>query len=734
MRYSIAGSEDMDITTVMAAPFQIPGSAILEEEFDYEDDEEDFDDGEDMDMDVTQAIQGGFARKRSLSMAGRRQSQIPNDTEEGDQSRSDIGNESMQSVQSEGNSELSQPMEFTVPLGQSLRPAQKDDAWLALKQMTHSGGEPAEDETSYEEDTSRADDGDMQLDDAMARLRRARDSLSLGATASAHQDEPQDDSFTSEEDSLDMDDDIDAGDKTLNLSTMLGRPSIGGASRMSMGYESNMDESEVYGNIVASRLSLAPNFQSSHTSAPAAATEAAPATAPKPRPSLVFQPPPANVSTPAAVAPPRKSVAFNPPSPSKTANPSTSTPSKQKPKPSFSAAFAPPVSKPSPKKPSAAADSELPPAKRPRASAVEEFDASYIDQPSPAKRQALASTGNTSDASDAVARPSPAKKLGFQPRASIATATVQAQAEPAARSSSLRRPSGYFAKRKSLAVSFNVESDNTAAPASSSAAANPPKKTFGIGKGRASMGSASTDAWKRFDKSAPTPTAASVAPSFKGKEVEVVVEEEDDTEDLAEAEPEPMHQTSASPRASPAPMDIEEADERAVIPEIREPSPEAGAPLEEDNEADPELSGDMDLDNAATQQWRQGVEQEYEEQEEVVCLASRLSALYWSSISHLFTLAFNICCTILLDHRHQVHGRADRSAAVNTPRASANAPTPKPSRHPSIRICHRNGHRYSPAGFVFTSGQGSRSVDGKEQGRVCAGGGGGCDSDPGAVR
>jgi kinetochore protein Spc7/SPC105 len=107
----------MDMTTVMnPGNYPATGSAILDEEFDY-DDNIDNDD-----MDITEAIQGNFARKRSSSIGRRSLSRLQSPSETDDEvneSRSDHTNESMQSSASD---EQSLSMEFTVPLGQSLHP------------------------------------------------------------------------------------------------------------------------------------------------------------------------------------------------------------------------------------------------------------------------------------------------------------------------------------------------------------------------------------------------------------------------------------------------------------------------------------------------------------------------------------------------------------------------------------------------------------------------------------
>jgi kinetochore protein Spc7/SPC105 len=114
------------------------GSAILHEDFGEYDDENYYDNN---DMDVTAVMNGDFARKRSLSLGIRQAlAQIPSiPSDDADRSQSDIGNES---TQSDVTLEQPQAMEVTVPLGQSLRPADQNQAWLALKQATHSNIEP----------------------------------------------------------------------------------------------------------------------------------------------------------------------------------------------------------------------------------------------------------------------------------------------------------------------------------------------------------------------------------------------------------------------------------------------------------------------------------------------------------------------------------------------------------------------------------------------------------------
>jgi kinetochore protein Spc7/SPC105 len=505
-------------------------------------------------------------------------------------------------------------MDFLVPLGQSLRPAEKDEAWLALKKVTHSGNDPSEPEPSSEDMPHEHGDEDMNLDDAMARLKRARDSMSLSQTQEAHDD--HDDSFTSTENSFE--DEFDAN-KTLNLSRVLGRPSVG-TSRMSMGYQdSNMDESEVYGNIVAARQSLAPQPRPSE-----------PLQAPK---SSVFQPPaPQNNNldaeqfTSQSAKPPAttSSTAFaftlRAPSPTKTSN----TPSKTKPKPTFSAAFAPPVARPSPKKPESSSASRPSLAKRPRPSNQDEIDMD-VDKPSPAKRQALAGkwlgaaepaneeSPTPAPATKTVPKPkplSPSKKAPFQ---SSGTASAESTSRPP---SALRRPSGYFAKRKSLAVGFSAPPTNEPTPSVTVS----PKKKSGIGMGRASMGSGASDAWARFNKAA----GSGVSEKALGKQKSSGKE--------AEAEAcvrESARQSSASPsptRGSPAPAQ-RGATQQTFQQDERSPSPEVPSLAESNDDVldvqdNGDHSGKMEIDVDATRQWREGVEPaKYDEEDDTVSLS-----------------------------------------------------------------------------------------------------------------
>ena len=576
-RYSLAQSEDMDLTSVIPGTFQPGGSAILDEDFgDYNDD-----------MDVTEVIRGDFARKRSLSLGIRQPlAQIPSIpapiSDDADRSQSDIGNES---IQSDATSEQSQAMEFTVPLGQSLRPADQNQAWLALKQATHSGNNSSEAELSS--------DDEMNLDDAMSRLKRARDSM-LAQPNIGQNEEPQDGSFTSTNDSFE-----DDGNKTINLSQALGRASMGqGDSRLSMGYQdSDMDESEVYGAIALAkrtpRQSMAPSTSVVQPPAPQ-----------QPPKFLVFRPPPSNEVSKQPVAsnssdkvtvPVPFSFTSQVPLSSKSNPPSTDTPSKIKPKPTFSAAFAPPVSRPSPKKATTSMEPHSSPNKRPR-SIIDDVENQDVDKPSPPKRQVLSGkslAGPTSTLQPSNHKPkplSPSKKAPFQ-------LPSPAAPDPTSRpSSASKRPSGYYAKRKSLVVGFIAPPSNAT---STAAAPVSPKKKPGIGLGRASLGSGPSNAWARFNKD---------AEQVVGSTSKVEKEPEADREAAREASsPIP---TGSSPNSNSPKTQVE-------LEELVTEPTQMAEPLDVE-----EPSRTMGIDIDATQQWREGVQQDDQYEEDAVCSKS----------------------------------------------------------------------------------------------------------------
>ncbi|KAK2462013.1 hypothetical protein APHAL10511_006476 [Amanita phalloides] len=449
VRFSMGPSaEDMDLTSVgpvhFAAQDDLDESAIMDE---------DLEGGSLDDMDGTDVIDNALKRRRSSVAAGL-------STHSADDNDMSITDDGYPSDDMERSRE--QDMEFTIPINRPLRPAEQDEAWLALRRMTHSGSENA-----YEQE---AETSDQSI------------SFNYDTREDSYQDGP----------SHDMDD----AEHTINISKVLGWPSqTGNDSQMSTGDESIMEESDVYG---------LPAPESRSTPQPSTSTEPRHEQGENPpsRPSS-FQTPSTSPSShsqgtngEAAQSvfplPDSRPFTFTAPRPNETR---TASPSKIPIfKPSFTAAFAPPVAKPTPRKVTAhASPSKIPsPNKRPRQvdddGSTGEANMS-IDVPSPAKRQAMANkwpgskNTPTDAASHSMPKPlSPSKKAPFQ-RASSTT--------------SLRRPSGYFSRRKSLAIGATSQPGNDTVSNSSRVSTG---AKAGLGFRRASVGSGSADALQQFDK------------------------------------------------------------------------------------------------------------------------------------------------------------------------------------------------------------------------------------------
>ncbi|KAJ7293774.1 Spc7 kinetochore protein-domain-containing protein [Mycena rebaudengoi] len=568
------GSDDMDLTMSGSDAFlfasQANGSALVDEDMEFDDDD---------DMEITEALDVDLVRKRSLSLGGGRKplSQISVATpDDADQSQSFTDDQS-QSFTDDPSQDP--PTEFTIPLNKSLRPPAHEDAtWMALRNATHSGNTP------YEEPPPSSDDEYVPVSrDGAGAARR----VSLAPAPTDNQYIPQDDSFSSTDDSFG---DADQGDRTINISKVMGRVSLAGEGiRMSMGQpDSTMDESEIYGSII-----------------------------PPPTESTPVQP--RNVSIP---QPSRPSI-FRPMSPKKNATPVPLSPSKAANKPTFSVAAPKRPSEanrpPSPKKRPYPDDRDTgnpTPAKRlavaGKSTALAANPApspnkrphpgdSEADKPSPAKRLAMA--GKWTPASPAVVtRPpappadvskpkplSPSKKAPF-----LAQAQTQAPRPPSA----LRRPSGYFARRKSLGIGLGAadagEPEVVDGP-STLVARTSPKKKAGLGLGRASLGSAPASSWVRPNKSA--------VPD-KGKQKQKPIE--DDSACVREAE----RQAAASPsptRGSPSP-----ASPRVASPLPTRP-PGSPSPVVDLSAMLDSARGfgelDVDMEADPTAQWRDGAQE-----------------------------------------------------------------------------------------------------------------------------
>ncbi len=477
---------DMDLTTIGST------SAVMDESL--SDMSADMSD----DMEITEAVN----KRRRVSMAP----QADESCEIADESIS--FSEDLSQVEDDDTG----PMEFTVPLAQALRPASEDPVWLELQRATHAG-------------TSLALDDDMD-DEALQTLaydhdqaaKDGRESLGFGLTG--------DESFSSMEESFAGP--SDESDKTINLSQAFGRSSLGGQGRPSDA-DSLMDESETYGRILTTPASTTPASAAS-SSCTTSSSSAAPSSSTTPSstaasiypatllaqepPAPVFRPPPAHrsdnvsreappssmssvFSRPKSVFIPKQPGAKPPAPPSKSNSPTKAVRSPIKPpaKPApkqFSAAFAPPVARPSPKKPSSTGTV----LKRPHPQ-----DENVSDGPSPPKRVNIGkdhqeNAANVNEAPTSTAsgsRPlSPSKRAPFETSTNTTTD---------ARPSGIRRPSGYFARRRSMANGLtDIQEDPTPSAPSS------PKKKAPLGLGRASMGSGITDAWKRFNKDSDSAT------------------------------------------------------------------------------------------------------------------------------------------------------------------------------------------------------------------------------------
>ncbi|KAJ7071434.1 Spc7 kinetochore protein-domain-containing protein [Mycena amicta] len=503
IRHSL-GSDDMDLTVTTPGGLYdfANASALANENLDFDDS---------MDMDMTEDLDGEVNQGRAISLGGNARHPLAQisvalpSAEPEDQSQSFTD----QSYTSDPSQDPH--TEYTVPINRSLRPPPTEDpAWMALRQMTHSGNAP------YEDAPPSSDD---EFEPFVANQGLI---------------EPADASFSSTDDSFS---DANNGDRTMNLSQVMGRVSMAGSGpRFSMGQpDSTMDESEVYGSI------LPPPGQS--TPAPRA-------------PEIVS-------------APARPSI-FRPPSPSKTSAPVA--PATKAPKPVFFP-------------PQAAASTN----KRPREGDTEG------DKGTPVKRLAVAgrwtpttngpAKGPTPQKPADAVKPkslSPSKKAPFLVGTKASTSTTappSALPRPA-----LRRPSSYFGRRKSMTGTVNASEPQSSVSGNGSSSS--PRKTSGLGIGRASMGSAPSDAWKRFDK-----TAATV----KGKEKQV----EPDAERQATASPIPSGGSAAapSPRAASPRVNLAEMGSSLVnVSSVVNTTDERSA-----------TGGDMDVD--PTEQWREGIQQ-----------------------------------------------------------------------------------------------------------------------------
>ncbi|KAG2756515.1 hypothetical protein P692DRAFT_20852947 [Suillus brevipes Sb2] len=458
-----AGEESMDMDSDdtafgPAAYLRAQNQELLVDD-DFADDDFNFDDD---DMDVTEAMEVNIQKRRSLALAPSRQplanviSSPESHDESGqqqtlaDQSYNEDDSHQSQSFVSEGD--VSQPMEFTVPLIRP--PAPPSEAWLALRSVTHSG------ETPYVPSSDEEDEHggqDMEITDALTRLQAARESLGFGSGIDVDEAGQQSDSFSSSENSFAQDDVENDGNQTINVTQLMRRVSLGagigdGNSTMEITstYDNQEEPSEDQPDVAAADLSLSSAQGTVEVHGDVVQTEPQECVHEQPaaRPA-VFKPapppeeipntlPPAPVPRPATV-PKQFSFSFTPrgQTPVSPARPRAPSPTKSPSKARFSAAFAPPVARPSPKK---------------RAQSVVN-DSESEDRPSPAKK--LAGPGKLTAPLNEFSKEQPMQSSRLPRLSPSKKASFQVHVEPFSGQSKrpsigFRRPSGHFARRKSM--------------------------------------------------------------------------------------------------------------------------------------------------------------------------------------------------------------------------------------------------------------------------------------------
>jgi hypothetical protein len=372
---------------------------------------------EEEDMDLTTNTVARRSRKSSLGLSSLTPSGQVTDLD--DQPASE---DMTQGSTGDTSVERAEPTEFTIPLSKSLRKPEPPSAeWLALRAMTHAGAdtpfEPPPSDMDEDESLTHGrsvglGEGDMDITEAETRLRRMRESLGLTNPV-------QEGSFTSSEESSIGGDDCD--NQTINL-TSVWRASLGTDS------SSVMDLTNVRA-ISAERIpdaavnrALPPAFSLERPNPPDQHN-------PRAQPLRSGSTPPPSLTTTSGMSsdstaspalpvftklgPVFSAPKRTPPSPSKLKAP-------ESPRKGGTAAFALPVARPQPKK----------------RAGVDDEDSSHLENQ--AKKQGP--------------QVSPSKAI---PTTTPALAELISTSATTRRSSAagLRRPSGYFAQRKSLGPS-----------------------------------------------------------------------------------------------------------------------------------------------------------------------------------------------------------------------------------------------------------------------------------------
>lgn len=549
LRQSFASDgSDMDLTTIGGA-----SSALLDEEFD------DFDD----DMEITEVLNGNILRKRSMSTAGRTplsdkhtySMPDPDDVASFSEEQSMSFSEDMS--QSEG--EHIQPMEFTIPLAHALRPANQDPVWLQLQKATHAGTSSVPYTEDDDVDLLGMDGAEeMEISDALERLQRARESLGLSVGG---------DSFSS----VESEDNAEDVDRTMNISKVFGRPKA-----------VFMDEAEP--SVQVSPAAEPPLTHSVYQPIPSPVllqptfTDVQPPTEPRSNATNLTTSQQANVFSNSKPSVFSSSNVINVPSPLR------KSPARVGPK-TFTAAFAPPVARPSPKQPTKSSQNSK------RTHSQQSNDENSEDSPSPAKRfvitsPRLAHDNDRTSASSATPTPrplSPSKKARFESiRSKDSTQKMAAT----------KRTSGYFARRRSIAT--GLASAHREVELVPSLTRTSSQKKTGLALGRASLGSGPMDAWKRFNRDAGSPASEEAEMAAQDPEIPV----QDSTPICSSPDRSVPPETPSSPSPTPS-SPVTDGNPFSVLDP---PSPETQ-----------ELR--MDVDLQATEQWRREVEPDLDEDE-----------------------------------------------------------------------------------------------------------------------
>jgi kinetochore protein Spc7/SPC105 len=421
LRRSIAFSENGEASMEMDSDLgssPLPTGFLVQGSFLQDEEPEDVSGiwDEQADMDLTTNLPATRPRSSSLGLSSL--SRPGEDMSIDDHSLSeDMTQDSADDV----SGEQPEPTEFTVPLSKSLRKSEPPSAeWLALRAITHAGAdgpyEPpssdmGEDEPVVHERSTHLGEEDMDLTEAETRLRRMRESLGLANVA-------QEDSFTSSEGSS-----ISGGDnQTVNL-TNVWRDSLGTDSSSAMDFTNIQGTSRKNSTDEAVNRALSPVLALQNQRAISEQQESR------------VQPGPSGSTSGTPLVNATDSLQ-DPPAP-------PTLPVFTKPGPVFSAPKQAPPSHSKPKSPAS-----------PRKTSTAAF-VLPVERPQPKKRAAPPDV----DGEDFEGERSPVKGQPHQrssPKPTSATTLTEGVATFAARRSSvggLRRPSGYFAQRKSLGPS-----------------------------------------------------------------------------------------------------------------------------------------------------------------------------------------------------------------------------------------------------------------------------------------